>query len=117
MVEQGEQITAGNDVDTAPRGVHALLLRRESLHLAAELELLHVGRYWTNAANTARYGGHDLVNLRVRAHPREHWSLTFRVSNLFDEAYAVRADFAFGDHRYLPGRGRAYFLELGWRED
>ena len=28
-----------------------------------------------------------------------------------------RADFAFGDYRYFPGRGRAYFVELGWRKD
>ena len=116
-VEQGEQITAGDDVDTAPCGVHSLRLRRESPRLAAELEWLHVGHYWTHAANTARYGGHDLANLRVTARPREQWSLTLRVSNVFDEAYADRADFAFGDHRYFPGRDRAYFLELGWRED
>jgi hypothetical protein len=39
---------------------------------------------------------------------------TLRVTNLLDTAYADRADFAFGDYRYFPGRGRAYFLELGW---
>jgi len=116
-VEQGEQITAGNVVDTAPRQVHALRLRREAGLLAGELEWLRVGSYWTNAANTARYGGHDLANLRVSLRPDRRWSLTARVTNLLDDAYADRADFAFGDHRYFPGRGRAYFFELDWRED
>ena len=116
-VEQGEQITAGNAVDTAPRQVHALRLRRDGGLLAGELEWLHVGRYWTNAANTARYDGHDLANLRVSARAGAGWSLTARVTNLLDDAYADRADFAFGDHRYFPGRDRAYFVELDWRED
>ena len=43
--------------------------------------------------------------------------MALRVTNLLDKAYADRADFAFGDHRYFPGRGRAYFFELDWRED
>ena len=68
-VEQGEQITSGDDIDTAPRELHALRLRRETDTLAAELEWLHVGDYWANAANTARYGGHDLVNLRLSWRP------------------------------------------------
>ena len=116
-VEQGEQITAGNDMDTAPRDIHAFRLRRGSPRIEAELEWLYVGSYWANAANTARYDGHDLANLRVTARPQEPWSLTLRVTNLLDTAYADRADFAFGDYRYFPGRGRAYFLELGWRKD
>jgi len=116
-IEQGEQITAGGDVDTAPRELHALRLRRDSGPLAAELEWLHVGSYWTNAANTARYGGHALANLRLSWQPHLAWRIALRLTNLFDAAYADRADFAFGSHRYFPGRGRALFIELGWRED
>jgi outer membrane receptor protein involved in Fe transport len=116
-VEQGELITQGNDIDTAPRQLHALRLRHATSRLLAEIEWLHVGRYWTNAANSARYGGHELTNLRASWRPAAPWSLGLRITNVFDGAYADRADFAFGDHRYFPGRGRAYFLELGWRKD
>jgi outer membrane receptor protein involved in Fe transport len=116
-IEQGEQITSGKDIDTAPRDLHALRLRRNAGAVAAELEWLHVGPYWTNAANTARYEGHDLANLRLSWQPRPAWLLALRVTNLFDTAYADRADFAFGSDRYFPGRGRAVFVELGWRED
>jgi outer membrane receptor protein involved in Fe transport len=116
-VEQGEQIISGNDIDTAPRDFHSLRIRYDAEWLAAEAEWLHVGEYWANAANTARYGGHDLGNLRLSASPAGDWMLTLRVMNLFDAAYADRADFAFGDYRYFPGRGRAYFVELGWRKD
>lgn len=117
VVDQGEQITAGNDIDTAPRDIDSLRLRRSSALLDAELEWLWVGPYWANAANTARYGGHDIGNLRLTASPGKSWTLTLRVTNLLDTAYADRADFAFGDYRYFPGRGRAYFAEIGWGKD
>ena len=116
-VEQGEQITAGNDIDTAPRDIHALRLRRDAEDFSAELEWQHVGPYWMNAANTARYGGHDLVNLRLAWQPEDSWTVALRLTNLLDAAYADRADFAFGSDRYFPGRGRAAFVELAWRED
>jgi len=114
-IEQGEQITAGNDIDTAPRQLHAWHLRRDAGNLAAELEWLHVGEYWTNAANTTRYAGHELANLRLSWQPTPAWTLAMRVTNLLDTAYADRADFAFGSHRYFPGRPRAFYIELGWR--
>lgn len=116
-VEQGEQITSGNDMDTAPRDIHAMRIGYGAPRWEAELEWLLVGAYWANAANTARYGGHDLGNLRLAFEPARDWTATLRVANLLDTAYADRADFAFGDYRYFPGRGRAYFLELGWRKD
>ena len=116
-VEQGEQITSGNDVDTAPRDIHAVRLRHDSAWLEAELEWLWIGAYWANAANTARYGGHDVGNLRLTIEPGEDWTIGLRVTNLLDSAYADRADFAFGDYRYFPGRGRAYFVEVGWQKD
>jgi iron complex outermembrane recepter protein len=116
-VEQGEQITSGNDVDTAPRDIHSLRLRYAGARFGAELEWLHIGSYFANAANTARYDGHDLANLRIDVQPAANWAVGLRVINLLDTAYADRADFAFGDYRYFPGRGRAYFVELGWWKD
>jgi len=38
-----------------------------------------------------------------------------RVNNLTDELYADRADFAFGNHRYFPGREREVYVQLGYR--
>jgi iron complex outermembrane recepter protein len=116
-VEQGEEITSGNDMDTAPHDVHALRLAYAGVRLDAELEWLWIGAYWANAANTARYDGHDVGNLRISLEPVRNWLVALRVTNLLDRAYADRADFAFGDYRYFPGRGRAYFVELGWRKD
>jgi hypothetical protein len=72
-----------------------------------------VGEYWLDAANAHRYPGHELLNLRGR------WQgaalgVTLRLNNALDRDYADRADFAFGNYRYFPGRGRALFAEVAW---
>ena len=115
-IEGGETIADGDDVDTAPRQVHAATLRWEpGERLSAEAEWLFVGDYWLDAANDHRYAGHDLLNLRARWVFTPGWSLALRLNNALDRDYADRADFAFGTYRYFPGRDRTLFAELSWR--
>lgn len=112
-IDGGETIVAGRDVDTAPRQLHrAALGWRVARHWDGELELLHVGAYFADAANLNRYPGHTLANLRLAWRALPTLRATLRVTNLADRAYADRADFAQGDWRYFPGRGRSAFLEL-----
>jgi iron complex outermembrane recepter protein len=114
-IEGGETIIDGNDVDTAPRQVHAASLRWEpGDRFSAEAEWLYVDDYWLDAANAHRYDGHELVNLRGRWSITPQWSLVLRVNNALDRDYADRADFAFGSYRYFPGRDRTLFAELSW---
>jgi iron complex outermembrane recepter protein len=108
----GENIVAGRDIDTAPRNVWNARAAWNPLDaLSTELEWQHVGSYWADAANTALYEGHNLMNLRVAYAFLEAWKVTARVINLADRDYADRADFAFGNFRYFPGRGRTVFVE------
>jgi iron complex outermembrane recepter protein len=117
-VEGGETITAGNDVDTAPRELLRAALQFTPLAtVAAEAEWQVVGDYFIDAANAHRYPGHELLNLRASWAFRPGWALTLRVNNALDRAYADRADFAFGDYRYFPGRSRSVFAEMTWRAD
>ena len=67
-------------------------------------------------ANANEYPGHDLLNLRVGWSFRDNWSTTLRLNNVTDRAYADRADFAFGNYRYFPGRGRTVFVEVRYSE-
>lgn len=113
----GEQVTSGDDVDTAPRQLHSLRLGYEREDLAAELEWQYVGAYWADAANTARYPGHELLNLRLGWSATDTLGFAVRITNLANTAYADRADYAFGNFRYFPGRGRAAFVEMTWRRD
>jgi outer membrane receptor protein involved in Fe transport len=112
-VEGGEIITDGNDVDTAPRQLHNIGIdARFNELLRAGLNVSFVGRYFVDAANTATYPGHKVVNFDLEWLPRADLRATLRVDNLFGTAYADRADFAFGNYRYFPARGRAVFLSL-----
>jgi len=112
-IEGGETIIKGNDVDTAPRQVHNLgvdLQFNETLHAA--IDVAFVDRYFLDAANTAAYTGHTVANLRFDWRATDDLRASLRVDNVFDTAYADRADFAFGNYRYFPARDRALFLSL-----
>ncbi|MBM0107401.1 TonB-dependent receptor [Steroidobacter sp. S1-65] len=118
VVEQGETIVAGRDVDTAPRHINTARLNWSFLPAAAaELEWVSVGSYFVDASNNNKYGGHDLLNLRVSWRATENWRAIARLNNVTDRAYADRADFAFGNYRYFPGRGRTLFVELRYETD
>jgi iron complex outermembrane receptor protein len=118
VVEQGETIVAGRDVDTAPRHLNTARLNWSFLpSAAAELEWVSVGSYFVDASNEHEYGGHDLLNLRLSWRATENWRTILRVNNVTDRAYADRADFAFGNYRYFPGRDRTLFVEVRYETD
>ena len=112
----GEVIRRGNDLDTAPRWLGSA---RWGIDLGArtnlEAEVVHVGKHYTNAANTGEYDGHWLVHWRGSYRRSESVKLFARVHNLLDERYAERADFAFGSDRYFPGMARQFYLGVDWQ--
>jgi outer membrane receptor protein involved in Fe transport len=112
---RGEAIGKGNDVDTAPRTLASMRIGYEPTFGLAEIEFVHQGSYYLNAANTAKYGGHNLLNLRAVWQISGNWSVALRINNLTDQRFADRADFAFGDYRYFPGREREAFLQVNYR--
>jgi len=117
-VEGGETIIAGRDVDTAPRHLHAARINWNFLPPAdAELEFQSVGSYFVDAANANKYGGHELLNLRLGWSFNQNWAASLRLNNLADRDYADRADFAFGNFRYFPGRGRTLFVQVNYQPD
>jgi len=115
LVDGGENIIDGNDVDTAPHQVHSLGIdARLGADWNVALNANYVSEYFLDAANTATYPGHTLANLRVEWLAGSSWRATLRIDNIFDTAYADRADYAFGNYRYFPGRGRAAFLAVDY---
>ncbi len=114
----GEVITSGNEVDTAPGTLASARLGVERDLGSAELEWVHVGDHYLDAANTARYGGHNLLNLRASWQVTPAWSLTLRLNNLADKRYAERADFVTFPtpaYRYFPGRERELYAQIIWQ--
>lgn len=114
LPQASETIAFGDDVDTAPRwlaGARALWTPGFA-PVMMEAEWVHVGAYFTDAANTARYPGHDLLHLRLGWNLDDRIALSFTVRNLLNALYAERADFAFGEERYFPGEERTFGFGL-----
>jgi len=107
----GETIVDGNDMDTAPRWFASTRFGWvPSPDAAIELEWIHMGEYYLDAANEHEYEGHDLVQLYGEYRMNPHWTLFGAITNLGDTDYAERADFAFGNYRYFPGAPRQFFV-------
>lgn len=104
-------ISEGDRVDTAPDTISTVRLTSQPSDITTlELEWRHMGSYFTNPGNTVKYPGHDVFVLRGSFDVSEAVKLHSRIDNLFDKRYADRADFAFGNERYFPGRPRTLFL-------
>lgn len=56
--------------------------------------------------------GHALVNLRAGLQLSSQFELSLHLNNITDQRVADRADFAGGNYRYLPGRGRELFAGI-----
>ena len=114
VANSSEIITEGNDIDTAPRVTAYGLISYapQAKPYGASLSVNHVGEYFTNAANTQDYPGHTIVSGGATYELPHEAKLYLRAENLLDTRYANRADFAFGNERYFPGRPRSIFVTL-----
>ena len=111
--DRGEQFVSGRDVDSAPRWLGSARVRYQKPDaFNLELQWVHLGGYFLDAENRFTYDGHGLLNLRAAWWLSDQTTLFLRLNNLSDTAHADRADFAFGNYRYFPGRGRELFAEI-----
>jgi len=115
-IDTSNTITEGDRVDTAPDTLaHMRVTARPIESLMTEIEWRHVGSYVTNPGNTQDYPGHDIFVFRTAYDVTKAIRLFGRVDNLFDTRFADRADFAFGNERFFPGRPRTVFFGLSSR--
>lgn len=106
-------IVKGSDIDTAPRrlGNVSAIWTPDDVS-SVKLTWQHIGKYYTDERNNNDYPGHDLVDLTLAREIADGAFLSLRVMNLFNEKYAKRADFAFGNARYFPGEQRHFSVGL-----
>jgi outer membrane receptor protein involved in Fe transport len=110
---RGESFVAGRDVDTAPRWLGSLELRyRPNDVVDIGLQWTSIGEYYVEAENRFRYPGHTVANLSAGVRLTSNLNAVLRLNNLGDRDMADRADYAFGNFRYFPGRGREVFAEI-----
>ncbi|MFT7651418.1 MAG: iron complex outermembrane receptor protein [Candidatus Azotimanducaceae bacterium] len=116
MADGRETIEDGNQIDTAPRWLGNLRWATQfSERVSQELELNIVGEHYVNAANTANYDGHRVLNWRAQYQVSENLEIYGRIINVLNERYADRADFAFGSYRYFPGMPRQFYLGVRYQ--
>jgi outer membrane receptor protein involved in Fe transport len=109
----GETFVSGNDVDGAPRWFGRAALEFDAGgRVAADLQWVGVGRYYLDAENRHSYPGHGVLTLKTRIRLSDQVTLAVRLDNVTDRLVADRADFAFGNYRYFPGRERELFVQL-----
>lgn len=85
------------------------------------LELVHLGRYWMDNANTVQYPGHLLLNLRGGYKFTKSWEAFLQARNLTDQHYADSASSAYSgvgayspntQNQYTPGAPRSVMVGL-----
>ena len=113
VASRGETFVSGRIIDTAPRWQGSAAIQYDGPgRVEGELRWTSLGSYFLDAENKYSYPGHDLVNLRFAYKATDAWSVVAALKNLTDVDYADRADFAFGNYRYFPGRGREFFIRM-----
>ena len=113
VASRGETFVAGRDVDTAPRWLGSLELRFDPTpRINTALQLASIGKYYLDAENNFDYPGHTIANLRAGIALGDSFNVILRLNNVTDRDFADRADYAFGNYRYFPGRGRELFAEI-----
>ncbi|NMG42780.1 TonB-dependent receptor [Aromatoleum toluvorans] len=109
---------SGREQASAPRFVsNTRLTWTPAGTVRAQLEWLRIGSYWLDDANTVKYGGHNLFNLRGNYALNPTWSLFGSIHNLTDKRYAESAQLSTGSTPvYSPGLPRTVIagVEAKW---
>ncbi len=104
---------SGNEMETAPRVLTNTRLQYAPGFMNGgemQLEWLRVGSYWRDQANTSKYDGHDVLNLRVRYPMNDKLEFYSNVDNLFDKRYAEVASLSGTEEAYTVGLPRTLFV-------
>lgn len=106
----------GKEMETAPRLIANTRLNYKPAALNGgrlSLEWVKLGSYWMDAANTQKYDGHDIINLRVNYPVSRQMELLGSVTNLTDERYADASSYTTARGRELaPGLPRTFYAGL-----
>ena len=71
-----------------------------------------MGSYWFDAANTGKYKGHELLNLRANYEIQKGISVSGRIMNLTDKRYADSAGGTGAAPTLSPGLPLTVFASL-----
>ena len=110
---------SGNEMELAPRffGTARVTVKPDVLRDGAlSLEVVRLGSYFMDPANTHEYDGHTLLNLQANLPIYAGLDIVARVSNVGGARYAETSSFnAQQGERFRPGAPRQVFLGAQYR--
>lgn len=115
---------SGKEMPQAPRDLTRAEIGYKPVQAArVALEWVHQGSSWMNNANTVKYSGHALWNLRGSYNFAQAWDVWFQALNLTDRRYADVASSAYSglglyspntQNQYTPGAPRTVLVGLSY---
>ncbi len=106
-----EQAQAPNNV----ANVRLIYSPKKFAGLTTMLEWEHVGSFWLDDANTTRYAGHDIANLKLRYEFTKQFNMFARLTNITNRIYAESASISYGTERYTPGSPRQGYIGFEYK--
>ena len=114
---------SGKEMESAPRLIANTRLGYKPLALnggKVELEWVKLGDYWMDSANTYKYSGHDVINIRVNHNLSKKLEVYARLMNIADKRYATSAKytpagFSAEKFEYAPGMPRTIYLGMKYK--
>lgn len=109
----------GNEMESAPNLIANARLGHKSSFLNGgkmEVEWVKLGDYWMDAANTYKYAGHHVFNLRINHFISKDLELYGRLMNVADVRYATSAKYTSPTKiEYAPGMPRTAYVGMKYK--
>ena len=103
---------SGNTMPSAPKTFGTLEYQIKPIpELLLSAEGVYVGSYWMNDANTEKYNGHTVLNLRAN-YRKNAYEIYGQVLNVTDEHYSESTSYSNNQASYTPAAPRTYLLGL-----
>lgn len=116
FIERGESYN-GNSMEAAPGWIANAEVQYRLPFLKSSrigFEWQHVGSYYMDAANTEKYEGFDIFNLRV-GYAIKGFDVWCNIMNITDKLYATNAGKSRYGKSYSPGDPRTFSIGLGYK--
>ncbi|MGY5393070.1 TonB-dependent receptor [Acinetobacter sp. NigerLNRRAM0016] len=106
---------SGNSMPSSPKSFGTLEYQIQPIPaLLLSAEGVYVGSYWINDANTVKYSGHTLLNLRAN-YRHKAYEIYGQVMNATDVHYAESTSFSNNQASYTPAAPRTFLLGLQYQ--
>lgn len=106
----------GNYLPYIPRHQYSLYgFYRHPSGFKAKLETYSWGKYYVDNANSEMYHGYDFLTNLMVGYENEQWDITFDVSNIFDQTYAMEVTRDTSTTRYRPGAPISFFGKITYK--